>query len=60
MKPIKVKIPKEIFKLPVQDALIEMLNLSREQAEKQYPDWEDDSHPGFSEEVKNFTLEVNK
>ena len=33
-----VKIPESVFKLPVQEALIEMLNISREQAEKEKND----------------------
>lgn len=49
-----VKIPESVMKLPVHEALIEMLNISREQA-SQYPYWEDDSHPGFSMEVKKCT-----
>ena len=49
---IIVKIPESVFKLPVHEALIEMLNISREQA-SQHPDWEDDSHPGFLKKSEN-------
>ena len=33
-EPIIVEIPKEVFKLPVHEALIEMLNIAREKTYK--------------------------
>jgi chromatin remodeling complex protein RSC6 len=38
LKPIIVKIPDNVLKLPVHEALIEMLNIAREQAEKEKND----------------------
>jgi hypothetical protein len=34
MKPIRVEIPESVFKLPVHEALIEMLNIAREKTYK--------------------------
>ena len=38
LKLIMVKIPDNVLKLPVHEALIEMLNIAREQAEKEKND----------------------